>query len=582
MKRAMKTFFSIFKEVFAIAPGYVVIATFTQVFDQLLSVVNIYVIQFVLNSIATSNSIYTIILILFVSGVAYVFIEILKNHIKNITTPQYQQKIQFELQRKVYAKAAAVDVVLYDTPGFYDQFALALQIDTYAITSVQNFSALFGIICGIAALTSLISSLQPILVLVALGMAIVSTVFSSFSMKYQLQFVEKSISLDRRIDYVSRCFYLPNFVKEIRIFPIAQFLENRHKEAFEQKSSLIVSKGKKQCAVGNLRSFFITFITYSTMGMLAANTISGKYLIGNFVALLNSVKYLNNNIEGVFQVLRQTYENTLYLEKYLDFMEFPDHKTKKTANLIDAGISIVISDVSFKYPTASQYALKNICMHISCGEIVAFAGTNGSGKSTLIKLITGLYTPECGSIRINNHAIDYYSYNDSHDIIGCVFQECQLLETTILENVLFRPSCNREVDEEIAWKALEQVGMKERVKKLSNGLYTQISKEFDPNGAVFSGGETQRIALSRIFTKPYKLIILDEPSNSLDKKTEGLFFKNIVSLPHRPTIIFIAHGRQELMYAEKIFFFESGELTSVGTFDELALQNRTFIKMYQQ
>ena len=124
--------------------------------------------------------------------------------------------------------------------------------------------------------------------------------------------------------------------------------------------------------------------------------------------------------------------------------------------------------------------------------------------------------------------------------------------------------------------------MKERVKKLSNGLYTQISKEFDPNGAVFSGGETQRIALSRIFTKPYKLIILDEPSNSLDKKTEGLFFKNIVSLPHRPTIIFIAHGRQELMYAEKIFFFESGELTSVGTFDELALQNRTFIKMYQQ
>ena len=78
MKRAMKTFFSIFKEVFAIAPGYVVIATFTQVFDQLLSVVNIYVIQFVLNSIATSNSIYTIILILFVSGVAYVFIEILE------------------------------------------------------------------------------------------------------------------------------------------------------------------------------------------------------------------------------------------------------------------------------------------------------------------------------------------------------------------------------------------------------------------------------------------------------------------------------------------------------------------------
>ena len=206
-------------------------------------------------------------------------------------------------------------------------------------------------------------------------------------------------------------------------------------------------------------------------------------------------------------------------------------------------------------------------------------GYNGAGKSTLVKLIMGLYDVTEGEIRISGENIQKFEAKEYHRHFGTVFQDLQVFALSIAENVLMRKPQNDD-ERKLVEKALEKAHFGERLKSLPNGIDTMVSKEFDEDGVVLSGGETQKIAIARIFAQNPDIVILDEPSSALDPIAEYNMYKNMMEIEEDKTVIFISHRLSSARVADKIYMMENGTIVEEGTHDELMTLNGKYAEMF--
>lgn len=204
-------------------------------------------------------------------------------------------------------------------------------------------------------------------------------------------------------------------------------------------------------------------------------------------------------------------------------------------------------------------------------------------KTTLTKLILNLYKPTQGEILLND--IPYYMYNKEsiNNIIGAVFQDFEVFSLPIIENILMRKVNynNKERDEEIVLKALEYIGLREKVESSPKGIYSYITRELDEEGLNFSGGELQKLAVARILANKYQILILDEPSSSLDAQSEADIFKTVLNAYKDKTIIMISHRLSNIKNADTIYFLHEGKILESGTHNELMELNGSYSKLYQ-
>lgn len=184
------------------------------------------------------------------------------------------------------------------------------------------------------------------------------------------------------------------------------------------------------------------------------------------------------------------------MDKYFEYMNHNNNVSNEHFKLNQKLQSLSLKNVNFKYNKNDNYVLKNINLNINSNEKIAIVGRNGSGKSTLIKLILGLYNPDKGNIKINNFKLDSIEHSSYLDNISIVYQDFQLFAFSIAQNISMKYKLNTE-DELSVVNALKKVNLYEKIKKLPNGINTIITKEFEENGQVFSGGEMQRLALAR-------------------------------------------------------------------------------------
>lgn len=562
MKRSIQNNFFLLKKVWSVVPMYIVVTVLMQLLSSVLSVSNIYLVMIVLNAIYDSSSFSRIVLIVIILGLLSLLANIIETSISNIYIPKYKQQLYENMQLEIYKTSYEVDLKQYDNPDFFDKYTLAMQqADSRAISVVDTFGALISLVFSIVALSTLIVSLQPLLIAISCSTAVFSTIISFKQVQIQLQFVETVTPINRRMGYFQRVFYLSDYAKELRIYnPGVLFRE----QFIATNDALILAHTKKGITLRKyqLLSSSISDAVYCGIMLWNAFYVAhGLLLVGDFTALLNGSQLLNRNIVSIFKAFQSVYENSLYIEKYKEFLDYTKAKNG-TMKLGDQSIAINLDAVSFSYPDSSHFALSDITVQIKEGQKVAIIGPNGSGKSTLIKLIAGLYAPDSGSILINGHHLSEYDLAAYRATIGYVFQECRLFAISIIENILMRPIENRQNDEQIAWEALYHVGLADKVAMLPDGLYTEMSKEFSVNGNIFSGGEQQRIAIARAYARRSKLVIFDEPATGLDKNAEQKMIDYLLSLPHKPTIILVSHNLSILSFADNIIALENGHLST--------------------
>jgi ATP-binding cassette subfamily B protein len=245
-----------------------------------------------------------------------------------------------------------------------------------------------------------------------------------------------------------------------------------------------------------------------------------------------------------------------------------------------------LQNVVFKYKDDSENVLHDVSMSIKAGEKIALVGHNGAGKSTLVKLIMRLYDPTEGRILLNGTDIRAYNLQAYRALIGVVFQDYRMFSLSAAENVMMKRITSPE-DREKAAEALRESSAYELIQTLKHKEETILTREFDDEGAVLSGGEYQKIAVARAFAKDARLLIMDEPSSALDPIAEHTMYETIMRLCARKEnadklAIIISHRLSSAAGADRVYMLEQGKVIEYGTHRELVRANGAYADMYKK
>ncbi|MBR6649829.1 MAG: ABC transporter ATP-binding protein, partial [Clostridia bacterium] len=258
--------------------------------------------------------------------------------------------------------------------------------------------------------------------------------------------------------------------------------------------------------------------------------------------------------------------------------------TPENENIIDQNITedmlkngnIEFRSVSFKYPGCENYVLKDIGITIKNGEKLSVVGFNGAGKTTFIKLLCGLYLPTEGVITLNGYDIKTIHPALYRKMLGVIFQDFQLFAFSVKENIVLGENYDKQ---RLEW-VIEKSGIKDKIDGLSKSIDTSISKEFDENGIEFSGGEGQKLASARAYYRDAQIVILDEPTASLDPIAESLLYERFNSIMKNKTAVYISHRLASVKFCDNVAVFENGKIVEYGTHDELMELGGTYKAMF--
>lgn len=490
-----------------------------------------------------------------------------------------KEKLSAGLSKKLYEKAREIDLQEYDNPDFYNDFILNIESSTESIQYLLgNVKAYFTELVLFFTIGAVIFTIDPVCLLIIVVTVVIFLPLSRIISNLRVGRRKDNAELHHRSDYFQRIFYLQDYTKEVRMNNISPLLIDRYNEAAD---AVIENQNKYWKKLS-----FFSWLQETGMDVLGLMFVLPAYLgycvlvkhsmgAGDFVATFNGAYQIaaSINILTIWAVTVFS-ERGKIIEKYREFLACePKIKGGTETASCDKPETIEIRNLSFTYPGSDHPVLKNINLTIKPYEKIALVGYNGAGKTTLTNLLLRLYEPTEGGIYIGGKNIKDVTLESHKDRFSAVFQDFQTYACTIGENV----ALDVNPDEGRVIQALKHSGFS---KPLKNGVDTEILREFDDNGTMLSGGESQKMAVARAFYKDCPYAILDEPSANLDPIAEYELNKTMLEAAEHKTVIFISHRLSTTVGADKIYVMADGEIIESGTHAELMEKNGTYAYMF--
>ncbi len=444
-------------------------------------------------------------------------------------------------------------------------------------TLVGFFTGLFQLV----GYTYILAQLHPLIIVVIIAIIWINSKISEARNKLGYEFDSVVANFARKCNYIYSTMIGFDSGKDIRMNNAAQWLKSKYSDETDLYIKSFEKKQNKEFRFSLADSIIGAVQTLIIYGYSAFLTILGKITVGSFSMYLGAITSFISSFNTFISILVNLRYWGYYAEDFKKLMSvsIPENESiidqSITEDMIEGG-DIEFKNVSFKYPGCDNYVLRNISITIKNGEKLSVVGYNGAGKSTFIKLICGLYSPTDGVITLNGYDIQRIPTDLYRKMLGVVFQDFQLFAFSAKENIIL----DEYADEERLLWAIEKSGIKDKLRGLDNGIETSISKEFDENGIEFSGGEGQKLASARAYYRNAPIVILDEPTASLDPIAESLLYERFNSIMENRTAIYISHRLASVKFCDKVAVFENGQIVEYGTHHELMATGGVYEKMF--
>lgn len=562
-------------------PGYIFIYLINSALWATLDFISYsYMLRYVMNGIAQGKSFEKIaVFIIALLGINLIM-QLWSRIWWNIIQPRMSIKINASIAETIYKKSISVELSCYEDTKFYDKYVKANETATSKPYQVlYSFDILIYSIFNISLNSFMIFFIEPMIILFALiplGISLIDR--RRRKIKYDYNMAQKPI--DRRKKYARRAFYLNDYVKEIRLFDMYKVIFKKFGDAVEDSINLAKKFGWKIGLFGFIKSFSTEVVTVmgATIFVTYKTLVKGAILIGDAFVVINSLSSITWTLGRAATTLLEFGEHSLYIENLNEFLNY-EPKIVGGERDVNKG-DITLKNVSFCYAGTEKNVLQDINMDIHHGDKIAIVGQNGSGKTTLVKLLLRLYEPTEGTIELDGHNIKEYKLDNYRESYSVVFQDFSTFSLTVAENILLRRK--REGDDILLEEAAKRSGAYDKIKTLKNGFDTILTREFDDTGEILSGGEYQKLQLTRIFLEDSNVVILDEPSSALDPIAEYKMYENMLEARGDRSLIFISHRLSSAVIADKIFMLDHGKIVESGTHQELMTAGGKYADMFNK